>query len=118
MKVARTKSTVDALLDRWLAQHEVDPTTRMNYESQIRNYIRPNLGDVPLLLFVRDAPERLESFYARLRVAVSSAREGFSSRSTKPTSRTTAPRSSAGLTCASRMRHRVCARSTRSSAAH
>lgn len=39
----------------------------MNYESQIRNYIVPNLGDVPLLLFVRDAPERLESFYARLR---------------------------------------------------
>jgi integrase len=39
----------------------------MNYESQIRNYIRPNLGDVPLLLLVRDASERLETFYARLR---------------------------------------------------
>lgn len=44
LKVARTKSTVGALLDRWLPQHEVDPTTRMNYESQIRNYIKPNLG--------------------------------------------------------------------------
>jgi len=67
LKVARTRSTIAALLDKWLPQHEVDPTTRMNYESQIRNYIKPNLGDVPLLLFVRDASERLESFYARLR---------------------------------------------------
>ena len=30
LKVARTKSTLGALLDRWLAQHEVDPTTRTN----------------------------------------------------------------------------------------
>lgn len=61
MKTARTKTTLDALLDRWLAQHEVDPTTRMNYESQIRNYIQPNLGDVPLPLFVLQASERLET---------------------------------------------------------
>jgi integrase len=67
LKVARTKSTLGALLDRWLPQHQVDPTTRMNYESQIRNYIQPNLGDVPLLLLVQDASERLETFYARLR---------------------------------------------------
>ncbi|MBV9648709.1 MAG: site-specific integrase [Pseudonocardiales bacterium] len=67
LRVARTKSTLGALLDRWLPQHELDPTTRMNYESQIRNYIKPNLGDVPLVLFVRDASERLETFYARLR---------------------------------------------------
>ena len=39
----------------------------MDYESQIRNYIKPNLGEVPLLLLVRDASERLETFYARLR---------------------------------------------------
>jgi integrase len=67
LKVARTKSTLDALLDRWLPQHDVDPTTRMNYASQIRKYIKPNLGDVPLLLLVRDASERLGTFYARLR---------------------------------------------------
>lgn len=67
LKVARTRSTISALLDKWLPQREVDATTRMNYESQIRNYIKPNLGDVPLLLFVRDASERLEGFYARLR---------------------------------------------------
>ena len=36
LKVARTRATVGALLDRWLAQHELDPTTHMNYESQIR----------------------------------------------------------------------------------
>ncbi|MGE3796010.1 MAG: tyrosine-type recombinase/integrase [Dehalococcoidia bacterium] len=67
LKVGRTRATVEALLERWLEQHEVDPTTRMNYESQIRRYILPNLGDVPLVLFVRDAPERLEKLYARLR---------------------------------------------------
>lgn len=67
LKVARTKSTFGVLLDRWLAQHELDPTTRMNYESIIRRYIRPALGDVPLLLLIRDASERLEGFYADLR---------------------------------------------------
>lgn len=67
LKVARTKSTFGALLDRWLAQHELDPTTRMNYESVIRRYIRPELGEVPLLLLTRDASERLERFYADLR---------------------------------------------------
>ncbi|WP_249033864.1 tyrosine-type recombinase/integrase [Prauserella marina] len=67
LKVARTKSTFGALLDRWLPQHEIDPTTRMNYESAIRQYIRPELGDVPLLLLTRDASERLERFYADLR---------------------------------------------------
>jgi integrase len=45
LKVARTKATLGALLDRWLPKHEVDSTTRMNYESQIRNYIKPNRGE-------------------------------------------------------------------------
>jgi integrase len=67
LKVARTKSTVSALLERWISQHELDSTTRMNYESQIRRYIIPNLGEIPLVLFVRDASERLESLYGRLR---------------------------------------------------
>jgi integrase len=31
LKVARTKATLSALLDRWLPQHELDETTRMNY---------------------------------------------------------------------------------------
>lgn len=67
LKVARTKSTFGALLDRWLPQHELDATTRMTYDILIRNHIRPVLGDVPLLLLTRDASERLERFYADLR---------------------------------------------------
>lgn len=67
LKVARTRATVGALLERWMAQHEIDPTTRMTYEAQIRLYIAPNLGDVPLVLFVREAAERCEALYVRLR---------------------------------------------------
>jgi len=67
LKVARTKATVSALLERWMQQHEIDPTTRMTYESQIRMYILPAVGDVPLVLFVRDASQRLEALYGRLR---------------------------------------------------
>lgn len=67
LKVARTKSTFGALVDQWLPQAEIDPTTRMNYEWMIRDHIRPVLGDVPLVLLMRDAPERLERFYADLR---------------------------------------------------
>jgi len=67
LKVARTKATVGALLERFMAQHEVDETTRMNYASQIRRYIEPKLGDVPLVLFVREAAQRLEPWYAQLR---------------------------------------------------
>lgn len=67
LKVARTRATVGALLGRWMAQHEIDATTRMTYESQIRMYIKPNLGDVPLVLFVREAAHRVEPLYARLR---------------------------------------------------
>lgn len=67
LKIARTKATVGALLERWMQQHEIDATTRMTYESQIRMYIVPNIGDVPLVLFVREASQRLETLYSRLR---------------------------------------------------
>lgn len=67
LKVARTKATVGALLERWMQQHEIDATTRMTYESQIRMYIAPHLGDVPLVLFAREASQRLETLYSRLR---------------------------------------------------
>ncbi|MBN9101066.1 MAG: hypothetical protein J0I49_23580 [Pseudonocardia sp.] len=67
LKVARTRATVGALLERWMAQHEIDQTTRMTYDAQIRLYIVPKLGDVPLVLFVREAAQRLEPFYAQLR---------------------------------------------------
>jgi integrase len=39
----------------------------MNYEWIIRDHIRPVLGEVPLVLLLRDASERLERFYADLR---------------------------------------------------
>jgi hypothetical protein len=58
LKVGRTKATVGALLERWMEQHEIDPTTRMTYDAQIRLYIVPSLGDVPLVLFVREAAGR------------------------------------------------------------
>lgn len=32
-RVARTRATVGALLERWTAQHEIDATARMTYES-------------------------------------------------------------------------------------
>lgn len=66
-KAARTKATFEALLDKWLPQHEIDATTRMTYEGMIEKHIRPVLGDVPLLLFTRDASSRLEKLYAELR---------------------------------------------------
>jgi len=67
LKVARTRATVGALVERWMAQHEIDPTTRMTYDAQIRIYIEPKLADVPLMLFVREAAQRLEPWYAHLR---------------------------------------------------
>jgi integrase-like protein len=62
LKVARTKSTCAALLDRWLVQHELDATTRMNYEWIIRDHIRPVLGDIPLLLLARARPSAWSAF--------------------------------------------------------
>ena len=35
-------------IEGWMAQHEIDPTTRMTYDAQIRLYIESRLGDVPL----------------------------------------------------------------------
>lgn len=67
LKVARTKATLGALLDRWLPQHEIDLSMRRGYESQIRLYIKPALGDLPLDLLIRGAGERLEAFYSDLR---------------------------------------------------
>jgi hypothetical protein len=61
----------------------------MNYESQIRNYIKPNLGDVPLLLFVREASERLETSTCSCGAADSFARADRLSSSTRPRVRTT-----------------------------
>jgi integrase len=48
LKVGRTKATVGALLERWMEQHEIDPTTRMTYDAQIRLYIVPRSAARPL----------------------------------------------------------------------
>ena len=66
-KAARTKASFGALLDRWLAGHEVAVTTRATYESLIRNHIRPALGAVSLAKLHRGAAQTLEAFYGDLR---------------------------------------------------
>ena len=43
------------MLDRWLPQHDIDENTRKSYESLIRIYLRPVLGDLPLTTLVRKA---------------------------------------------------------------
>ena len=60
----RTRATVSQLLDRWLEVLDVDPSTRIGYESKISKHIRPLLGSLPL---ARLDVETLDSFYAELR---------------------------------------------------
>lgn len=67
LKTASTKATFGALLDRWLPQHEVDRTTWGSYESIVRLYLRPALGDVPLALLTTKFADRMERYYAELR---------------------------------------------------
>jgi integrase len=64
---ARTNASLGFLLDRWLPQHDVDENTRVSYESLIRLYLRPALGDVPLTTLVRKSTETVEQFYGDLR---------------------------------------------------
>ena len=57
---ARTNASLGFLLDRWLPQHDVDENTRESYESLIRIYLRPALGDVSLTTLVRRSTETIE----------------------------------------------------------
>ena len=66
-RASRTKASFGALLDRWLAGHEIGVTTRVTYESLIRTHIRPALGAVPLSGLHRGAAQILEAFYGDLR---------------------------------------------------
>jgi integrase len=66
-RTARTKASFGALLDRWLAGHEIALTTRATYESLIRNHIRPALGSISLTRLQRGAVQILEGFYGDLR---------------------------------------------------
>jgi len=68
MKAASTKATFGELLDQWLPQHEVDRTTWGTYESIVRLYLRPALGNVPLVQLMANFAERMERYYGRLRL--------------------------------------------------
>lgn len=61
---ARTKATVNQMLDRYLANLTVSEKTAIDYESLARNHIRPLVGDVQV---ARIDAELLDSFYAELR---------------------------------------------------
>lgn len=63
-RAARTKATVNQLLDRYLEVLDVADTTRPLYERYITNHIRPLLGKLSV---GRVDGEVLESFYAQLR---------------------------------------------------
>jgi integrase len=61
---ARTKATLGLAMDDWLKLHDVEENTRKGYETYIRRYIRPALGDVPV---AKITAKVLEEFYAELR---------------------------------------------------
>jgi len=63
LKVASTKATFGALLDRWLPQHEVDRTIWGTYESIVRLHLRPEFEDVPLAILRVNLAERIERYY-------------------------------------------------------
>lgn len=61
---ARTRATVNQLLDKYFALTRVQETTKENYEALARLHIRPLLGTVPL---AKINGETLDSFYNVLR---------------------------------------------------
>ncbi|MDX3662903.1 tyrosine-type recombinase/integrase [Streptomyces sp. ID05-26A] len=60
----RTSATVDKLMDDYLEKINVDKSTRLGYESKIRNHIKPLIGHVKVAKL--DA-HTIDSFYATLR---------------------------------------------------
>lgn len=79
----RTNATIGALLGWWLPRHELDATTRMNYESQTRNCVKLALEDAPLMLLLHNPSERLAGFMPTCGGAGSDAAAGRPSRSTR-----------------------------------
>lgn len=61
---ARTKATVNQLLDRYFKWLKAEPNTKENYEALARNHIRPLLGEQPI---GKIDGELLDSFYKELR---------------------------------------------------
>ena len=60
---ARTKATLDQLLDKWLEVARLEGTTRNGYESKLRRHIRPALGKKQI---AKIDVETLEAFYGSL----------------------------------------------------
>lgn len=54
-KFNRTTATVGQLLDRWLKNAKLKPSTRRDYDSAIEHVIRPALGDVRVARLRADA---------------------------------------------------------------
>jgi integrase/DNA-binding transcriptional regulator YhcF (GntR family) len=63
-RAARTRASVNKLMDRYLERLDVEVTTRVGYEGYIRNHIRPLLGHLEVGKL--DA-ETIDSFYSILR---------------------------------------------------
>jgi integrase len=61
---ARTNATLGYAIDEWLRVHELEQSTRESYETYIRRYIKPALGDEPV---PKISARVLEQFYAELR---------------------------------------------------
>ena len=61
----KTRATLNQLLDRYLEVLDVEPTTKVRYEVDIRLRLRPVLGHLPLS---RIEPDLLERLYAQLRI--------------------------------------------------
>jgi integrase len=61
---ARTKATFGMALDAWLRVHDAAENTLAGYESNVRLYIKPALGDVPI---GKITAHMLEELYAQLR---------------------------------------------------
>jgi integrase len=63
-RTARTRATLGEALDAWLRVHDAADNTLRGYESNIRLYIKPALGGVPV---GKVTAQMLEEFYAQLR---------------------------------------------------
>ena len=63
----RTNVTLRVLLAEWLADHQVEPSTRASYALLIDKFILPALGDQTLPTLAKLGPRPYEKLYAELR---------------------------------------------------
>jgi integrase len=65
---ARTSVTLGYLLDEWLAEHQVEETTRTSYRVAIEKFIKPAMGGTSLTRLAQLGARPFEQLYAELRV--------------------------------------------------